>query len=230
MVKPVLGTLGRIDPEIFMDLFQLTYIKPDMSNLPACNAVLFGGGTDVDPAYYRENRSRFTDVPDKKRDKFEWTVFRQAQAYEIPMLGICRGSQLLTVCSGGKLVQHVEHHAGPRHDIELMDGRIINVNSYHHQMMLPDPVNSASNHLDVNILGWATPKRSDVYFNGENTQIPDVEKEAEIVLYSAKYPQEYMVPNMLCIQGHPEWENPGSPFLDLTLELVQKHIIEQKGI
>lgn len=228
MSRPILGTLGHIDPEIFMDMFQLTYIKPDFSNVSGCQALLFGGGTDVNPEYYGDIPGKYTDVPDLQRDAFESRVFTIGKQYNIPMLGICRGSQFLNVMVGGSLAQHVDGHAGKRHDIITNDGRTIEVNSYHHQMMVPRNEVTLIKGFKTNILGTTPKPLASKYLNGSNENM-EVNVEPEVILYQRLLP-DINYPNILCIQGHPEWENPGSDFFNYTLELTEKYILNREGM
>lgn len=165
---------------------------------------VFTGGEDVHPFLYCENKNVRT-YENIKRDYYEMLVFNMCLRQNIPMVGICRGSQFLCVMSGGKLVQHVENHS-ESHQIELYDKRKINVTSTHHQMQLPPK--------DANILGWCE-KRSKVYLDGDDNNIP-MDKDIEIVYY----------PNTNCIgmQYHPEYMQEDSEGFKLPEQLVNEFI------
>jgi len=66
---------------------------------PCCGLLLTGGG-DVDPALYGEIASPETDPPDPERDAVEAALIDEALARDLPLLGICRGMQLLNVHLG----------------------------------------------------------------------------------------------------------------------------------
>ena len=68
--------------------------------------VLTGGG-DVDPALYGEERHPLTEDAEPGRDEFEIDLARRAVDADLPLLGICRGAQVLNVAAGGTLVQDV---------------------------------------------------------------------------------------------------------------------------
>ncbi len=70
--------------------------------------LLLTGGVDVDPALYGAARQPETEEVNRSRDEFELTLLRQALAADLPVLAICRGHQLLNVCLGGSLLQHVD--------------------------------------------------------------------------------------------------------------------------
>jgi gamma-glutamyl-gamma-aminobutyrate hydrolase PuuD len=118
---------------------------------PCCGLLLTGGG-DVDPALYGEIASPETDPPDPERDAVEAALIDEALARDLPLLGICRGMQLLNVHLGGSLVQHlptVGRHVRrtsdrglPAHRVVIEPGSMLasiahrqmwEVNSRHHQ-------------------------------------------------------------------------------------------------
>jgi putative glutamine amidotransferase len=121
----------------------------------SCDGVLLMGGGDVDPKYYGQSRHELTNVNELERDELELWVVRQALAEGKPILGICRGCQILNVGAKGNLVQDVpekyarnhtvqsyEELGQVRHEVELEKGSLIHelvgkdvivVNSGHHQ-------------------------------------------------------------------------------------------------
>jgi putative glutamine amidotransferase len=86
--------------------------------LEACDALLFSGGEDVDPAHYGARPSRALGSVDRARDAFELALFHAAQDRGLPILGICRGIQVINVAMGGTLWQDLpSEHPGPvNHD------------------------------------------------------------------------------------------------------------------
>ncbi len=73
--------------------------------LEGCEGLLLTGGEDVDPAYYGEDPSPALGSVDRDRDRFELALFAAARATRLPVLGICRGIQLINVALGGTLYQ-----------------------------------------------------------------------------------------------------------------------------
>lgn len=71
---------------------------------------LFSGGVDVDPARYGEQISHASVEIDQDRDAFELALYRHVRPTGKPILGICRGIQVLNVAEGGTLYQHIEGH------------------------------------------------------------------------------------------------------------------------
>jgi putative glutamine amidotransferase len=138
--------------------------------LDRIDALVLQGGGDVHPEYYGSELHPRTNTLDRRRDEFELALLRGARGRRMPVLGICRGIQLVNVGFGGTLVQHlpdvtdVEHEALDRwdataHPIEIEPGsrlsRILatermDVNSVHHQALdrIGDGLRVAARALD----------------------------------------------------------------------------------
>lgn len=110
------------------------------------DGLVIAGGPDVDPSHYGAARSPRTGPPAPERDAWELALIRAALASGTPLLGICRGMQLLNVALGGTLVQHIDGHveqvgAFGRHPVKPVPGTRYGdlapeetaVPTYHHQ-------------------------------------------------------------------------------------------------
>ncbi|KUL71305.1 glutamine amidotransferase [Streptomyces sp. NRRL WC-3605] len=75
------------------------------------DGLVVAGGPDVDPVRYGAERDPRTGAPAPDRDVWELALIDAALAAGVPLLGICRGMQLLNVALGGTLVQHLDGHA-----------------------------------------------------------------------------------------------------------------------
>lgn len=75
--------------------------------LKEIHGVLLTGGGDVDPVFYGEDRHESVDDAEPGRDEFEIDLARRAIVSDVPLLAICRGSQVLNVAAGGSLVQDI---------------------------------------------------------------------------------------------------------------------------
>lgn len=100
---------------------QLTTAADPHAIVSRLDGLLLSGGADVDPALYGAEPVPELGVVEPDRDAFELTAIGTAMERRIPVLGICRGLQLLNVALGGTLTQHLaggrlEHmsHEGPR--------------------------------------------------------------------------------------------------------------------
>jgi putative glutamine amidotransferase len=123
--------------------------------LDRLDGVLLSGGVDVDPVLYGQAPHPKLGRVNRRRDDFELALTREALRRDVPILGICRGHQVLNVAAGGTLVQDipsllegaVKHDGpGPRwaraHQVEvtalsrlreILGQDAASVNSIHHQ-------------------------------------------------------------------------------------------------
>ena len=128
---------------------EAVYLPSGTDSMRGLDGLLLPGGWDVDPALYGEEADAKVGDIDPELDETEIRLFKDARGREIPVLGICRGQQVINVAMGGSLIQHLEGHEvrayGRKHlahtaavdpESELgraAEGRDIQVNSLHHQ-------------------------------------------------------------------------------------------------
>jgi gamma-glutamyl-gamma-aminobutyrate hydrolase PuuD len=120
--------------------------------LEALDGLVFSGGADVDPASYGAEAHAETNGTRPERDSAELALLEAALARDLPVLAVCRGSQVLNVALGGDLVQHLPEvvgHEGHKqtpgvfsdHGVEILPetklhsivGQHAPVKSHHHQ-------------------------------------------------------------------------------------------------
>lgn len=123
--------------------------------LELIDGLLLAGGADIDPASYGQPAHAETQDSVPERDASEIALTRAAIDLDLPVLGICRGMQLINVALGGTLTQHLPEHLGHQehrrvvgsfdgsdHDVDVADGtlagRVIGAarhgtKSHHHQ-------------------------------------------------------------------------------------------------
>lgn len=85
--------------------------EPD-ALLDLLDGVVLAGGADIDPSAYGAAAHTETAGTVPERDEFEIALARRALDRDIPLLGICRGMQLINVARGGTLIQHLPEHFG----------------------------------------------------------------------------------------------------------------------
>ncbi|MFE3471407.1 MULTISPECIES: gamma-glutamyl-gamma-aminobutyrate hydrolase family protein [unclassified Streptomyces] len=112
----------------------------------ALDGVVIAGGADVEPVRYGADPDPRTGPPARERDAWELALIRAAIEQDVPLLGICRGMQLLNVALGGTLHQHLDGHTGGHavfggHPVDPVPGTAYaaavpeqtTVPAYHHQ-------------------------------------------------------------------------------------------------
>src|SRR3977135_2078021 len=85
-------------------------LQPGTAMLPEVDGLLLPGGWDVDPALYGEAPDPKLGPIDRELDDLELRLFAQAPGRGTPVMGICRGQQVINVAMGGSLIQHVDGH------------------------------------------------------------------------------------------------------------------------
>jgi putative glutamine amidotransferase len=139
--------------------------------LDVVDALVLVGGADIDPAAYDAVPDPHTKGTVPERDVFEIALAQSALERDLPLLGICRGMQLMNVARGGTLIQHLPDDVGHEdhrrtlgsfenadHDVRLADGslaeraageKVHSTKSHHHQA-----VDRLGDGFEVT--GWAT--------------------------------------------------------------------------
>lgn len=127
-------------------------LRAIVSNL---DGIIMTGGEDIDPAWYKESHRKELGEVDSIRDIYDLKLLKLAMDRNIPLLGICRGEQLINVAFGGTLYQdipsqreqHLKHYqelpgSNPTHKVVVKSGSLLanileedtlSVNSFHHQ-------------------------------------------------------------------------------------------------
>ncbi|WP_018617516.1 gamma-glutamyl-gamma-aminobutyrate hydrolase family protein [Segetibacter koreensis] len=182
-----------------VELVELSFEKNNTEDIYTCDGFILTGGVDVHPEFY-SGSMEYDNKPDEflqRRDKFEEKIYKYSQAGIKPLLGICRGLQLVNVLQGGKLIQDLELRGNEKHRREadtdkqhairiesgsllygITHARVCNVNSAHHQVADPGALgdNLMANAYDFD------------------------EKIIEGLEFKDKKNKAYM----LCVQWHPE--------------------------
>ena len=139
-----------------IETVRLSYKENNFEQIKQCDGIVLTGGEDIHPKYYGKPEAINlcnSDFMDEQRDEFEWKVCEYIFEKKLPVLGICRGLQLVNVFLGGTLISdipsvgksdHSKFHEGQDryhavevlHDSEL--SKITNIvfgeiNSAHHQ-------------------------------------------------------------------------------------------------
>lgn len=171
--------------------------------------VIWGGG-DISPSFYGQQPGPHTgaDATPSRQDTLEANLAKRAIEMGVPIVGVCRGAQLLCAIGGGKLIQHINNH-GRSHGIKTYDGREMVTASLHHQMMFPFDV-------EYEMLAWSNPPLSKEYLGEKGEPVDGISLE----------PEMFWMPGVktLCIQGHPEFMDDKSPFVQFVFEQMKRFI------
>ncbi|MGN6695440.1 MAG: gamma-glutamyl-gamma-aminobutyrate hydrolase family protein [Aquihabitans sp.] len=121
-VTQAIETVGRGYVDGVVAAGGLPIVLPSLApqHAPAAVAgidgLLLTGGGDIEPAHYGAGRDPETGPADDVRDRWELALVGAARDAGIPILGICRGAQVINVAFGGTLVQHLPDRAADGHD------------------------------------------------------------------------------------------------------------------
>ncbi|MEO6549589.1 MAG: gamma-glutamyl-gamma-aminobutyrate hydrolase family protein [Ferruginibacter sp.] len=151
--------------------------------IPTLDGIVLSGGIDMHPSYYGNDEIHYPHAPAKfnnVRDAFEVEVFRLCQQHQLPLLGICRGMQLVNCVLGGTLLQDVGligniihrcEQNDKAHGINIFPGTLLHditglnravINSAHHQSIniLADDLmaNCTSDDGLIEGVEWADPQ------------------------------------------------------------------------
>ena len=148
---------GERLPEEVVEVIRLSAEDDNLSMLDECDALVLSGGVDIHPSFYGGGKDYSAGNGggavnwQKARDEFEIKALERAWALKKPVLGVCRGLQLINVVRGGTLVQdmgmekderHQYHrHSDMQHGVTVVEGSLLDgitggsglVNSAHHQ-------------------------------------------------------------------------------------------------
>lgn len=180
--------------------------------------LIIWGGADISPSIYNKAVSRKThaDARLSIRDAQEVALMKRAIELGMPIIGVCRGAQLLCALAGGHLIQHVNRHGGT-HVVKTYDGQHIVTNSIHHQMMYPFNV-------EHELRAYMERPLSDVHI--------DVDETGNDVDVNIPVEPEYVYfPKIkgYAVQWHPEGMQFNSPANQWLLRDLQKGIFHDSA-
>jgi putative glutamine amidotransferase len=173
------------------------------------HGVLFTGGEDVDPAFYDEKKKYDNVKVNRARDEFELALLDRALEERLPILGICRGSQMINVKFGGALYQDLKRDAAASLEHRRDEDRSEPV----HQVAVTEPHSLLGSALQgscrVNSLHHQAIKRV-----GRGLKVTAYSEDGLVEAFEAG--GEY--PFLMAVQWHPE---------EMVERPEQKKIFEQ---
>ena len=201
-----LRTVGYPQTDPFR-IFESTVGIEDPTDLKQGDVLLLWGGQDIGTSLYHQKTNRYTHQEEpSKRDLEEIEYIIAATRLDIPIIGICRGAQLLTVMCGGYLIQHVSDHSRSHEILCHTTGKTIKVNSAHHQVCQPvapaEIIASSINPVQ------AYDEVSEPFIL---TEVPEI----------IHFPQI----RALGVQFHPEWQNCPQEAVAFVTDCIVEYLI-----
>jgi putative glutamine amidotransferase len=189
-------------------------VVSEVKELSSEDILIVHGGADIHPSLYNKGRSSksgaYGNGP-SNRDKIEWALMQAAADIGVPIIGICRGAQMLCALNGGYLIQDVHGHSGT-HTVHTKEGNIL-TNSIHHQMMVPTG--------KFELEGWTVP---------HSKSYMDVDEEGNDVKLDVHPlgldPEFVYFPEIkgFAIQWHPEMMKSNTPASKFLINYINHHV------
>lgn len=183
--------------------------NPDELTKDDC--LLVWGGADIWPGFYNKKLSQrsYAGTTPSQRDTVEWDMMKRAKELGIPIIGVCRGAQMLCALAGGYLMQHINGHGGASHGVKTYTGEIFPVNSLHHQMMV------APKHVKHEIIAETPIPLSSVYWDEDENKV-DHKQEPEFIYFNDV--------KGFAIQWHPEMMPSNVRATEFIFEEIKKRV------
>ncbi len=159
-MKPIIAITCAYDDGTNRAMLHMKYVEKVFENggipimvhynspsfiMPKVDGLILSGGGDIDPLLFNQKPKALLTNCQRDRDLFEFSVLKQCE--NVPVLGICRGMQIINVAYGGSIIQDIEGHdlkIHQRHEVNIISGTKLfnivkresyNVNSLHHQVV-----------------------------------------------------------------------------------------------
>ncbi len=187
-----------VDLQNDIELIELSFKKNNIEEIYSCDGFVLTGGMDVHPSLYN-GKSDYKNIPSShrlERDLFEEKIYRYSQLNKLPLLGICRGMQLINVLEGGKLIQDLDN-GNARHRKEASDKEHAIITEQN--TLLHEIAGSVSGHVNS-----AHHQAIDPDAIGENLIANAFDDDEEKIIEGVEFKNKSDKAFMLCVQWHPE--------------------------
>lgn len=101
-----------------IEVINLSHSNNDFEVVNRCNGIVLSGGEDIHPRFYKKQEyveKYHLDDIDEARDEFELKIISYTQQHQVPVLGVCRGLQIVNVFFGGTLIPDIPSFGKPDH-------------------------------------------------------------------------------------------------------------------
>lgn len=187
--------LSENNPEV--EVIRFSADEGNNAALDNCHGLVLSGGIDIDPCFYQPSLTVYPNCPDKwnpERDAFEMALFREALQKKLPVLGICRGLQLVNVALGGTLVPDIEATGKQNH-------RAINGIDHYHAIRVIEKT------LLAEITHVASGTVNSAHHQSINTVADTLIVNSyadEAIIEGVEWKEKENKSALLCVQWHPE--------------------------
>ena len=161
------------------------------------DALVLCGGGDVDPALYGEEMNG-SDEPEKERDESELALVKAYIEMKKPVLGICRGHQVINVALGGTLVQHLEtadDHRDPEWNGDLVHATKADPDGFVAKLYGTELFVNSAHHQAVKELGKGLKA---VQFSCHDNTVEAIEHESLPIIGVQWHPERMSLANRRC--------------------------------
>ena len=182
-----------------LELQVLSFIENNIADIETCKGFVLTGGIDIEPGLYGGS-SNYENGPDhyqQERDLFEEKIYRHAMNKSLPLMGICRGMQLINVLEGGKLIQDLGEGGNSVH-------RKIDIDKQH-------VVSIEENSLLYEITGEKSGSVNSAHHQGVDREVLSNSLQANAysgtavdIIEGLEFKDKSGKPFMICVQWHPE--------------------------
>ncbi|MBZ5859293.1 gamma-glutamyl-gamma-aminobutyrate hydrolase family protein [Flavihumibacter profundi] len=182
-----------------IELLQLSFEENNEQDISLCSGFILTGGIDIDADLY-DGEPDYEHKPElfhTDRDHFEKKIYDFAQQHHLPVLGICRGLQLVNVLEGGKLVQDL----GPENEVHKKAGEEDKQHLVHIQR---DSLLFEISGVSEGMVNSAHHQAIDQREIAPTLKINALSGTNDRTIEGIEFKDQTGKPFMLCVQWHPE--------------------------
>jgi putative glutamine amidotransferase len=208
-MNPKVGLVGACG---FYDFVRLTHGVgvSDPKEVKGLDIVIFLGGADVSPEFYREEMKWWCGATDLRYDLFQDRILMSAIEQKVKVLGICRGHQLVNAALGGKLYQDIEIETKhPHNHYVTVDGELV-----HNFRPIPEEF-------------WAVPSLARLFpvINSYHHQAVRIPGDGQVIILKSRDDIVEATTNadgsIVNFQFHPEWDGVGEKYFQKVMKTGQ---------
>lgn len=183
-----------------VELIELSFQKNNEADIYTCDGFILTGGVDIHPSFYG-GQIEYDHKPESfqhDRDHFEENIFKYSQTNNKPLLGLCRGLQLVNVLQGGKLIQDLGVTGNKKHRSKD------NLDEHHRIRIEKDSLLYEISRSETGTVNSAHHQVVDPNAIGSNLKVNAWSDDDENIIEGLEFKDKANKAFMLCVQWHPE--------------------------